>query len=78
MKDIIVHEIIEPKGPLTHRQCLAPKGLLEYVLGCELRKDQDKYYLDVELFSLLLTLPSVKPNIRLVYRREDDSKSKAS
>ena len=48
MDRIVVHEYVVPRGPLTHRECTVPKGLLEYLLGVYLEKEQTDYFMDVE------------------------------
>ena len=45
---IIVHEFVEPKGPITNRECTVPKDLLEYLLGVDLEKEQTDYFIDME------------------------------
>ena len=65
MKKIIVHEFIEPKGPITHRECTVPKDLLEYLLGVELKEERMSYFMDIELYSMLLKMPEVRANLKL-------------
>jgi hypothetical protein len=62
---IIVHEFVEPRGPITNRECTVPKDLLEYLLGIDLDKERTDYFMDIDLYSMLLKLPEVKANLKL-------------
>ena len=62
---IIVHEFIEPSGPLTHRECTVPKDLLEYLLGVALKEDQTDYFMDISQYSMLLQMPDTRANLTL-------------
>ena len=77
---IVVHEFIEPQGPVTHRKCVVPKGLLEYLIGIKLDADVTEYYMDISLYTMLLKLPHVQPHLTLHYggKYEPNSKSTPS
>ena len=65
MDRIVVHEYVVPRGPITHRECTVPKGLLEYLLGEYLEKEQTDYFMDVEQYSMLLKMPQTRANLTL-------------
>ena len=62
---IIVHEYVEPRGPLTNRECTVSQGLLEYLLGVKLEEEQTEYFMDTSQYSMLLKMPDTKANLTL-------------
>jgi len=76
---IIVHEFVEPKGPITNRECTIPKDLLEYLLGVNLEKEQTEYFMDTSQYSMLLKLPETRANLKLhIGGKYEGHKSKSS
>jgi hypothetical protein len=76
---IVVREFIEPRGPLTHRECTLPKDVLEYILGFDLEEECTVYFMDPEMYRMVLHLiPESRGNLRLVRSNESKSKSATS
>ena len=62
---IIVHEFIEPNGPLTNMECTVSQSLLEYLLGVALEEEQTDYFMDISQYSMLLKMPETRANLTL-------------
>ena len=76
---IVVHEFVLPRGPVTHRECTIPAGLLEYLLGVDLEEEQTDYYMDVEQYVMLLRMNEVRANLTLhLGGKYEKDKSKSS
>ena len=79
MRKIIIREFIEPKGPITHKECTIPKDMLEYLLGIKLKEEQTEYFMDIEQYSMLLKMPKVRANLKLYKgKKYESNESKGS